>query len=294
MNVRMAAIGFVVLVILTGIFAPQAFFTVDQTQFALVTRFGDPKRVLNQPGLYTKTPFVDSVTYYDKRLALFDAGAADMLTSDKKRLIIDAYAVARIVDPLRFLESVQTVDRGVQRSTAIIDSELRREIAQDLQTEIIRTNRELVMNRVRDSSRPQVAEFGIEVQDVRFSRADFPNEIAASIYARMEAERKRIADQERAEGAQRDLEIRANVDRQATIIRAEAERDAQRLRGEGEAQAIAIFAAAVEQDPDFYVFQRSLQAYRIFLTQNTTVVLPTDSDLFDFLLSPNGQAAGGE
>ncbi|MDA1189371.1 MAG: protease modulator HflC [Chloroflexi bacterium] len=289
MNIRVAAIAFVVLVILTGIFAPQAFFTVDQTQFALVTRFGDPQRVISKPGLYMKTPFVDTVDYYDNRLALFDAPADSLLTSDKRRLIIDVFAIARITDPLRFRESVRDVQRAATRSTDIIASELRSEIAQDEQSEIISENREQIMNRVRDRSQSQVAEFGIELDDVRISRADFPPEVATSIYARMEAERKRIADQERAEGAQRDLEIRADVDKQATIVLAEAERDAQQLRGEGEALAVAIFAAALEQDPEFYAFQRSLDAYRIFLTANSTVVLPTDSDLFRFLLSPDGK-----
>lgn len=290
---RVAAITFVILIVLTGILGPQSFFVVDQTKVALVTRFGEPKRAILLPGLYAKTPFVDTVTYYEKRLALFDATADTFLTADKKRLIIDVYAIGRITDPLRFRETVQDTQRAVTRATDIITSDLRQEIALDEQSEIIRLNREAIMNRVRNVSKPKVQDFGIEIKDVRISRADFPNEIATSIYARMEAERQRIADAERSEGDKRDLEIRANVDRQSTIIRAEAERDANLLRGEGEADAVTIFAAALEEDPEFYAFQRSLEAYQKFLTQNATVVLPADADLFKFLQSPGLSTTNG-
>ena len=142
---------------------------------------------------------------------------------------------------------------------------------------------------MRDSVRPKLREFGIETIDVRIKRADFPDTIAESVYARMQAERKRIADRERAEGAERDAEVRANVDRQAAIIRAEAERDAQIIRGDGEAEAVRIFAESLGQDPEFYAFQRSLQAYKNFLPESgTTVVLPADSSLFQFLQTPSG------
>jgi membrane protease subunit HflC len=286
-RLRVAAITFVILVVLTAILGPQSFFVVDQTKVALVTRFGEPRRTILEPGLYARTPFADTVTYYEKRLALFDAVPDALLTADKKRLLIDVYAIGRITDPLRFRETVQDTQRAVTRATDIIASDLRKEIAQDEQSEIIRLNREVIMNRVTDVSKPKVQDFGVEIVDVRISRADFPNEIATSIYARMEAERKRIADAERSEGDKRDLEIRASVDRQATIIRAEAERDANLARGQGEAEAIAIFADALEQDPEFYAFQRSLEAYQKFLSQNSTVVLPADADLFKFLQSPN-------
>ena len=149
------------------------------------------------------------------------------------------------------------------------------------------------MNRVRDAVSPKVRQFGIEVIDLRIKRADFPDTIADSVYSRMQAERKRIADRERAQGAERDAEVRADVDRQTAIIRAEAERDAQITRGEGEAESIRIFAEALQQDPEFYAFQRSLQAYRVFLTgNNTTLVLPADSELFQFLQSPRSRFDG--
>jgi membrane protease subunit HflC len=286
MSLNKYAILFVVLVILTGILGPQAFFSVDETQVAIVTRFGEVQQTITKPGLHTKTPFVDNVIYYEKRLTLFDAPPDALITSDKRRLVVDAYAIGRITDPLLFRQTVQSQQRAITRGNDIVASELRQLVANDEQIDIIRNNRQAIMEDVHTAVVPKLAEFGIETVDVRIKRADFPSEIATAVYARMQAERKRIADAERADGAKQDLEIRSSVDRQATIISAEAERDANILRGIGEAEAVSIFAAALEQDPEFYRFQRTLEAYKNFLTQNTTVVLPADSDLFSFLQSP--------
>ncbi len=276
----------VAVVILAAILGPQALFVVDETQLAVVTRFGEPRKQIKSPGLYVKTPFIDTVTYFDNRLLIFDAPADSLLTKDKKRLIIDVYARARITDPLTFYRTVRTGDGASARAIDIISSELRREIALDEQSEIIRTNRESILNRVRDAVAPQLATFGIEVVDVRIKAADFPKEIAASIYERMKAERQRIADRERAEGAEADLEKRAEVDRAALEIRSAAQRDADIIRGEGDAEAIKIFAEALGQDPEFYQFQRTLEAYKTILNENTTLVIPADSDLLKYLQSP--------
>ena len=284
------AILVLILVVVTGFVGPQVFLVVDETQLAVVTRFGEPRRSLKSPGLYIKTPFVDTVTYFDKRLLLFDAPPDSLITKDKKRLIIDVYARGRITQPLLFFETLRTEAQAASRAVDIIASELRREIALDDQSEIIKTSREEIMNRVREGAIPKLAAFGITLVDVRIKRADFPEQIAGSVYARMDAERKRIADRERSEGAEVDLEVRAEVDREATIIVAEAERDANLLRGAGEARAIEVFAEALEQGPEFYSFQRTLEAYKIFLTQNATVVLPADSDLFQFLQTPMGNS----
>jgi|SaaInl4_135m_RNA_FD_contig_21_2910876_length_1913_multi_8_in_0_out_0_2 modulator of FtsH protease HflC len=286
MSLNKYAILFLVLVILTGILGPQAFFSVDETQVAIVTRFGEVQQTITSPGLHTKTPFVDNVIYYEKRLTLFDANPDALITSDKRRLVVDAYAIGRITDPLLFRQTVQSQQRAITRGNDIVASELRQQVANDEQIDIIRNNRQAIMEDVREAVIPKLAEFGIETVDVRIKRADFPSEIATAVYARMQAERKRIADAERADGAKQDLEIRSSVDRQATIISAEAERDANILRGVGEAEAVGIFAAALELDPEFYRFQRTLEAYRNFLTSNATVVLPADSDLFAFLQSP--------
>ena len=285
--------GLVVLVAIIGaIVVPQTLYIVDETQLAIVTRFGEPRVSITSPGLYVKTPFVETVRYFEKRILIFDAPPDSLLTEDKKRLVIDVYARARIVDPLQFFKTVNSEAQGTSRAVDIISSELRREIALDTQIEVIQETREEIMNRVRDSVTPKLREFGIETIDVRIKRADFPDTIAESVYARMQAERQRIADRERAEGFERDAEVRANVDRQAAIIRAEAERDAQIIRGEGEAEAVRIFAESLGQDPEFYAFQRSLQAYKMFLPESgTTVVLPADSSLFQFLQTPSGNGA---
>ena len=293
---KLLAIMLVLLSVIAGIVGPQAFFIVDEKQQAIVTRFGDVKQTIRQPGLYLKTPFVDAATYFDKRLLTFDAPPDSLLTKDKKRLIIDVYARGRIVDPKLFRETVQIESQGRARAINIIASELRTEIASDNQAEIITTKREDIMARILVNVKPKLADLGLEMVDVRIKRADFPPEIAESVYARMQAERKRKADKERAEGAEIDAQVRATVDKEATIIRATAQRQADITRGEGEARAVEIFAEAIAADPAFYSFQRSLQAYKKIFESNATVVLPADSDLFEFLQSYDGLngAFGGE
>ena len=284
---RFLATLLITLLVLSAIILPQVLVVVDETELAIITRLGDPQRSIRSAGLYVKAPLIDSVTKFEKRLLIFDAPAESLLTSDKKRLIIDVYARGRITDPLLFFQTVRSVTQARSRVIDIVASELRREIAKDLQLDVIKTKREEIENSVRDGVRPIINELGIDVVDVRIKRADFPQAIAGSVYERMKAERKRIADRERAEGAEADLEKRAKVDREAVEIRSGARKEADIIRGEAEAEAIAIFAEALEQDPDFYRFLRSLDAYALFLGDNTTVVLPADSDLFEFLQSPS-------
>jgi membrane protease subunit HflC len=285
---KFIAVLLVVGALIAGIIGPQLFFVVDEKQVAIVTRFGEVQQQVKSPGIYIKTPFVDNVTYFEKRLLIFDAPPDSLLTKDKKRLIIDVYARGRIVDPKLFRETVRTENQAASRAVDIISSEMRAEIAGDNQAEIITTSREPIMNRILENSKPQLAKFGIELIDVRIKRADFPVEIADSVYARMQAERKRKADKERAEGAEIDASVRAEVDKEATIIVANAEKGANILRGEGEARAIEIFATAIGQDLEFYTFQRSLEAYGNIFAEKSTIVIPADSDLFQFLQSPAG------
>ncbi len=284
----MRILGIIVVIgaLAAAIIGPQVLFAVDETQMAIVTRFGEIKQQIKTPGLKVKTPFIDSVTYFDKRLLIFDAPADSLLTKDKKRLIIDVYARGRITDPGTFFRTVRTEDRAAARAIDIISSELRREIALEDQLDVIKETREQIMNSVREEVIPALQEFGIEIVDVRIKRADFPDEIATSVYERMKAERKRIADRERAEGAEFDLEKRATVDRSAVEIRSEAQKEAQIVRGEAEATAISIFAAALEQDPEFYEFQRALEAYKEILSSDTTIILDPNSELLKFLESP--------
>ena len=283
---RFLATLLITLLVLSAIILPQVLVVVDETELAIITRLGDPQRSIISAGLYVKAPLIDSVTKFEKRLLIFDAPAESLLTSDKKRLIIDVYARGRITDPLLFFQTVRSVTQARSRVIDIVASELRREIAKDLQLDVIKTKREEIENAVRDGVRPIINELGIDIVDVRIKRADFPQAIAGSVYERMKAERKRIADKERAEGAEADLEKRAKVDREAVEIRSGARKEADIIRGEAEAEAIAIFAEALEQDPEFYAFLRSLDAYAMFLGDNTTVVLPANSDLFKFLQSP--------
>ncbi len=293
--IRLIAVILIVGSILAGIFGPQFLFTVDETQMAIVTRFGNPQNSITKPGLYTKTPFVDKVTYFDKRRRLIDEPSDSFLTADKKRLVIDIYAIGLISNPLVFFQKVKTNEGAVTASVPIISSQVRAEIAGNLQVQIIQTSREQIMNSVTEAGKKRLAEFGIDLVDVRVGAIDFPPEIAPNIYERMRAERKRRADGERATGAQKDLNVRADVDRQATIIRAEAERDANIIRGEGEARAVKIFADALNQGPEFFAFQRSLDAYRKFLKDNTTAYFTSDSDLFKFLSTPGtATLAGGQ
>ena len=269
---RLGLILFITAVVLAFIIGPMMFFVISETQVGVVTRFGEPIRELKDPGLYFKSPFVDKVIYLEKRLLVFDAPPDSLLTKDKKRLIIDVYARGRIVDPIRYVETLQTESRARARAIDIVASELRREIGLDNQSEIIRTNREEIMERVKESSTDGLKGFGIKIVDVRIKRADFPEQIAESVYERMKAERKRIADRERATGAEADLEKRANVDREAVEIISAAQRDADIIRGCGEAESIAIFAVALEKDPEFYTFQRALETYRNHLVANTTII----------------------
>jgi len=275
---RLIAIILLLVVLVAAIVGPSALFTISEIQVAVVTRFGEPIRDLKEPGLYVKTPFVDKVIYLEKRLLLFDAPPDSLLTKDKKRLVIDVYARGRITDPRLFVETLRNESRARSRAIDIVASELRREIGLDDQSEIIRTNRSDIMARVKlavatgKEDSEGLEGFGIEVVDVRMKRTDFPGEIAGSVYERMKAERKRIADRERAAGAKADLEKRASVDRTAVEIISAAQRDADIIRGCGEAESIAVFANALQQDPEFYTFQRSLETYRAHMVENTTII----------------------
>lgn len=268
------AIILVAAIVIAAILLPQLFFSVDETEVAVVTRFGEITSVRQTPGLNIKAPFLDSVTRYEKRLLIFDAPPDSLLTKDKKRLIIDMYARGRIDNPRVFRQKFVDELDASSKAVDIISSELRREIASHDQSEIITTKRDEMLENVLIAVTPMLGEFGIMVEDVRIKRADFPGEIAESVYARMQAERKRKADKERAEGAEIDAKVRAATDRKATIIMADANRVSNIVRGCGEAQATGIFADALEQDPEFYSFQRSLESIKKILSSDTTVVMP--------------------
>ena len=266
----------------------QSLFIVDETNTAIVTRFGEPIKTTQSPGLNFKVPFIDQVRKFEKRLLIFDAPPDSLLTSDKKRLVIDVYARGKIVDPLLFFKTTRNETLASSRAIDIISSELRREIASDLQAEIIKTSREQVMNKVKIEAEPKLLEFGIQLIDVRIKRSDFPDEIAESIYARMKADRNRKADKERAEAAEIDLTVRSQVDKEAAVIRAKADKEAKIIIGNAEAEAIKILSEAHSQNPEYYNFLRQLETYEnSFSSGNSTIIIPENSNILDSFFGSN-------
>jgi len=270
----------------------QSIFVVDSTEVAVVTRLGEFQGSHTSPGLKLKTPFVDSVRIFDNRLQRFDIPPANFITLDKKNLVIDAYARYRITDPLLFLQNLFDLNAAGPKVGDIVNSELKKEVASDNQSDIITEKRQEVMARVlaasqiiANTSGQNGTSLGIEIIDVRIKRADFPLSIAESVFARMNAERSRVANQERAEGERTKLTVESNADREVVEILSAANRESLEIRGLAEGRAIEIFAEALERDPEFFRFLRSLEAYEAFLTENDTIVLDSDAAIFDFLSS---------
>ena len=304
---------FILVIVVVVIVGSQALFVVDQTQFGVVTRFGEIQRTIREPGLKVKTPFIESVNRFDKRLLRIDVPAESMPDKDQQFLEIDAYVRYRINDPRKFLERLRDEFTAADRIGRIVISELRRVVAGSDRTEIIggiaqsqedgtlivipnRTSegvetREDLTRQVLEGSNAVVGsienDFGIDIIDVRIKAADFPGTVEQTVFNRMRTERDVQAQRLRAEGAELNLTITTDVDRQVTIVLAEADRTANRLRGEGEAEAISILAEALEEDPEFFAFRRSLEAYNNFLTEKSTIVLSSQSDLFKYLESPD-------
>ena len=275
----------------------QSIFVVDATEVAVVTRLGQFQNSHVSPGLKFKTPFIEAVRKFDNRLQRFDIPPANFITLDKKNLVIDAYARYRITNPLLFLQNLFDLNAAGPKVGDIVNSELKKEVASDNQSDIISETRQEVMERVLAASQliaqtsglqgpnGEIRGIGIEIVDVRIKRADFPLSIAESVFARMNAERSRIANQERAEGERTKLAVQSEADRRVTEILSEANRKSLEIRGIAEGQAVEIFAKALERDPDFYRFLRSLEAYEVFLKETDTIVLDSDASLFEFLAS---------
>jgi membrane protease subunit HflC len=278
---RWVIVGLVVAIGVSG-----AVYIVPEWQQAIVTRFGEPIRTVREPGLYFKLPMIHTVTYFDRRVLATDAPGGEYLTLDKKRLAIDHISRWRIVDPLQFFRTVRDERGAVARLDDIITARLRQEIAKENFKEIIREKREAIMAEVTAAAGELAASFGIAVMDVRVKRADLPPEVQASVFARMQAERQRIALRYRAEGEERAREIRAEAEKEREIILAKAYADSQRLKGEGDAEATAVTGRAFGRDPGFYGFLRRLESYERILGQGTTIVLPPSSDLLRYLHSP--------
>tara|TARA_Y100000780_G_C13681445_1_gene416190 strand:+ start:1360 stop:2205 length:846 start_codon:yes stop_codon:yes gene_type:complete len=259
-------------------------FTVDERQQVVILQFGDPVRTITEPGLHFKLPVpFQNIVRFDDRLLEYDVSPEEVLSKDKKSLIVDNYVRWKITNPLVFLQTVQAIPTAITRMDDIIYSELRRELGTHNMTEIITETREEIMEKVTENSDKATDQYGIEVVDVRIKRVDLPKENEQSIYARMEAERNRQANKFRSEGDEEAQKIRASTEKDKTIILAVAYKESQEIRGLGEAQALEIYAKTFNKDVDFYEFLRTLETYKKVIDDKTTLVLPADSKLFKML-----------
>ena len=280
---RRLLIVIAVALVVVGIVATSALFIVDQTEQALVLQFGQPRRVIREPGLWVKRPFLEEVRRYDNRLLDFEPPPEEVIVSDQKRLVVDTYTRYRITDPLLFYQTANSEVAVRARLSAMVNGSLRRVLGNVTLSALLSHERPAIMKQIRDEVRDQGKGFGIDVVDVRIRRADLPEENSQAIYARMVSERQQQAAQFRGEGAEAAQTVRANADRERTVIIAEAQRDAQKVRGDGDAQSIRIYADAFGQDKEFFAFYRSMQAYRDALTgHGTSFVLTPDTGFFRF------------
>ena len=259
-------------------------YTVNEIEQAVIIQFGQPVRVIKEPGLYFKLPDpIQKVEFFADRLLDYDSPPSTIPTKDKKFLVLDNYARWRIVDPQVFLETLRNKQGAIDRLNQIIFSELRNELGQHTQSEIVSKNRELLMKEVTARSNEAAQPYGIEVADVRIKRADYPEENKNAVFNRMRAERDREAKRYRSEGAEAALKIRAETDLEAAQISAEAYEKSQGIRGEGDAEALKIYAAAYKKASKFYQLTRTLEAFETSLDEKTTLVQPADTDFFKYL-----------
>jgi membrane protease subunit HflC len=303
--------GALIVLAIVTFFAWNTFFVVSQTQQALVLRFGEPVAVITDPGLKSKVPLIDTVVLLDKWILDVDVPGStrpqgeEVITADepaqqgiageeRKRLVVDAFARYRIVDPLRFYQTVGTVQGAETRLQTVLISAVRRVLGGVRLSDVVRDKREQLMADIKRQSNAEAKSFGIDMVDVRLRRADLPQQTSDSVFKSMRAQFEQQATDIRSRGKQRAQEIQADADRRATVIRAEAQQKADEARGDGDAQRNAIFAAAYTQDRDFFTFYRSMQAYETGLRkEDTRMVISPDSSFFRFMTDPSGKAAPG-
>jgi modulator of FtsH protease HflC len=296
-------VGIAILLLLALIVGYSTFFTVYQTRQALVVRLGDPVRVITEPGLNIKWPFVESVIYIDKRILNIETPAQEVIASSQdkggasvaqagERLVVDAFARYRITEPLKFYQTVGP-DGASSQLAILLNSALRRVLGAATLADAVRNRRDELMAQMRDQLDRDAAPFGIHVVDVRIRRVDLPEQNSQAVYQRMQTERQREAAEFRAQGSQKSQEIRAKADRDVTVLTAEASSQSEQIRGQGDAERNRIFAEAYGQDPDFFGFYRSMQAYeRSMQRGDTHLVLRPDSDFFRYFVDPSGKAEG--
>jgi len=258
-------------------------YTVPQWQQAIVVQLGEPVRTVQEPGLYVKLPLIQNVLYFDKRLLAYDASPREVLTKDKQQLLVDNFARWRIRDPLQFYRTVRNEAGGQSRLDDVIYSIVRENLGRHTLREIMNEKRTEVMAEVTKESDAKARDYGIEVTDVRIKRADLPEKNELNVFNRMRTERERQAKKFRAEGDEEARKIRSESDKEVQILMAEARKQSEILRGQGDAQAVKIFADAYGRDPEFYQLVRTLEAYRISITEGTTLILSPNSEFFRYL-----------
>ena len=289
MKRRLATILAILLVIL-GILAYSSVFSVHETRQALVLQFGNPIRTVQESGLNFKTPFVQDVKFMEKRILDFDAPPVEAVAADKKRIVVDAYARFRISQPLKFYQTVNNEVTARNRLAPIINSSMRNVIGRVKLEVLLSAKRDELMLEIRRLVNDEAIKLGIEIVDVRIKRADLPEANSQAVYELMRAERKRIATEIRAEGAERSQKITATADRERVVLLAVAQKQSEITRGEGDAQRNNVFANAYKEDPEFFGFYRSLQAYRTALqSDDTTMVLSPNSDFFNYFGNSYGR-----
>lgn len=267
-------------------------FTVSETQQVLLVRLGEPVRVVTTPGLNFKVPFIDSVISIDKRILDLENPSQEVIASDQKRLVVDAFARYRIKDPLRFYQTLGSIQAANIQLTTLLNSSLRRVLGEVPFIQVVRDERDVLMARIRDQLDREATSYGIAVVDVRIRRADLPEQNSQAVYQRMQTERQREAAEFRAQGGQRAQEIRSKADREATVIVAEANSQSEKIRGEGDGERNRLFAEAYGQDADFFTFYRSMSAYENSLKNNDTrFLLRPDSEFFRYFANPTGKPA---
>jgi membrane protease subunit HflC len=271
----------VAVALVLGLF--QSVYIVDQTQRAIVLQLGKPVGDSQGPGLHFKMPFVQNVIMFDQRILEYDAQPAEILTKDKKNLVVDNYSRWRISDPLLFYRTVNNIEGGRSRLDDIVYAELRVSLGRFTLTEIVSSDRAEIMTQVTEKANSLLKDYGILVLDVRIKRTDLPPENQKAIYGRMRAERERQAKQYRSEGREQGVMISTSADRERAIMLAEAEKKSEVLKGEGDARATEIYAASLGQDPEFYGFIRSLEAYRKGLSKNTRLIMTPDNEFLELL-----------
>ena len=268
-------------------------FTVTQTQQALVLEFGKPKRVISEPGLQYKIPFIQNVEFFDKRILDIDTASQEVIASDKKRLVVDAFARYKIIDPLLFFQSVRDERIASSRIGAVLEASLRRVLGGATFATVVRDKREELMKTILAQVNQEAIPFGVNIVDVRIKRVDLPEANMQAIYRRMQTERQREAAEWRAEGEGASRRIRGTADREVTVIKADATGESERIRGTGDAERNRVFAEAFGQDPDFFAFYRSMQAYEGALKGgDTRFLLTPDSEFFQYFNDANGKPGG--